>query len=68
MIVEIALAGAVYVAYREYKSGKLKNIVTEVEKRIASLEAAAKYEAAKISVTSVVSEVKAAETEVAKVL
>jgi hypothetical protein len=76
MIVEIALAGAVYVAYREYKSGKLKNIVTAVETRVASLEASAKAEVAKVVSVGASAEVKTAvvaveaevATEVAKVV
>ena len=48
IIVLSILAAAAYVAYREYKSGKLTSLVTAFETRVTALEAIVKSDATKV--------------------
>jgi outer membrane murein-binding lipoprotein Lpp len=53
MIIVLSILAAVYVAaayvaYREYKSGKLTSLVTAFETRISALEAIVKSDATKV--------------------
>lgn len=59
MVIELAAIGAVYIVYREYKSGKLDTIVSDLKTKVEGIESSLKAEASNV--------VKDVKTGVAKV-